>query len=189
MRDRRRNRVISVALTRSRMKRTKQTPRQPAPYLAPGESPFRLEVRRSPVHRWGVFALEKIPARRKVIEYKGARVSRRQVIRELKKHFMPGQVRRVSLFMLDRNWLVDGDVDGNGAVIINHSCVPNLHVRRLRGHILYFSKRKIRGGEELLIDYHLPATSAQHPCRCGAKTCRGIMNESAPEEKIAKRKK
>jgi len=171
------------------MKRTRQTTRQSAPYLAPGESPFHLEVRHSLVHRWGIFALQPIPAHRKVIEYKGARISRRQAVRELKKTYVPGQVRRVSLFLLDRHWLVDGDVGGNGAVIINHSCDPNLHVRRLRGHILYFSKRKIRSGEELLIDYRLPAKSAPHPCRCGAKNCRGVMNELAPEKKIAKRKK
>jgi uncharacterized protein len=171
------------------MKRTRQTTRQSAPYLAPGESPFRLKVRRSPVHHWGVFALEAIPAHRQVIEYKGKRVSIRQVEREFRKNYVPGKIARVSLFVFNREWGVDGDVDGNGAVIINHSCDPNLHVRRLRGHILYFSKRKIRSGEELLIDYRLPAKSAPHPCRCGAKKCRGVMNELAPEKKIAKRKK
>ncbi len=159
-----------------------------APTLAQGESPFRLEVRRSRVHRWGVFALEAIPARHKVIEYKGAHVSRRQVTREWKKTYVPGKVSRVSLFLLDSNWLVDGDDGGNGAVIINHSCDPNLHVRRLRGHILYFSKRKIRSGEELLIDYRFPANAVRTPCKCGAKNCRGFINELPPrKQKLEKR--
>jgi SET domain-containing protein len=166
------------------MKHTKQ----PAPYLAPDASRFRLEVRRSPVHRWGVYALEPIPAHRQVIEYQGKRVSMRQITREFRKNYVPGKVARVSLFIFNREWGIDGDVDGNGAVIINHSCAPNLRVRRLRGHILYFSKRKIRSGEELLIDYRFPANTVRTPCKCGAKNCRGFIN-LLPKEKIVKGKK
>jgi len=35
----------------------------------------------SRIHRWGVFAQERIPARRKAIEYTGERVSRREAKR------------------------------------------------------------------------------------------------------------
>jgi uncharacterized protein len=160
-------------------------PQHTTPHLDPSESRFHLEVRRSPVHRWGVYALEPIPAHRQVIEYKGKRVNLRQFDREFRKNYVPGKIARVSLFVFNREWGIDGDVDGNGAVIINHSCDPNLRVRRLHGHILYFSKRKIRSGEELLIDYRFPAKSVRTPCRCGAKNCRGLIN-LAPQGKAVK---
>jgi SET domain-containing protein len=167
----------SSASRAERMKRDADSkPHRSTPHLDPGESRFRLEVRRSHVHRWGIFALEAIPAHRQVIEYKGKRVSMRQFEREARKNYVAGKISRVSLFIFNREWGIDGDVDGNGAVIINHSCDPNLRVRRLRGHILYFSKRKIRSGEELLIDYRFPAESVRTPCRCGAKNCRGTIN-------------
>ncbi len=51
------------------------------PTIDPRHSPFRLEVRPSAIHRWGVYALEMIPARRKVIEYTGERVNRRETKR------------------------------------------------------------------------------------------------------------
>ncbi len=35
---------------------------------------FRLRVGRSKIHRWGIYADEDIPARRKVIEYTGEKI-------------------------------------------------------------------------------------------------------------------
>ena len=39
---------------------------------------FKLEIRRSKIHRYGVFATQRIPAKRKVIEYTGQRLNRKQ---------------------------------------------------------------------------------------------------------------
>jgi SET domain-containing protein len=39
---------------------------------------FRLKIRKSKIHRYGVYAAERIPAQRKVIEYTGERISRRE---------------------------------------------------------------------------------------------------------------
>ena len=69
-----------------------------------------------------------------------------------------------------------GAVGGSGAEIINHSCDPNLRVVILKGHILYISKRPIRKGEELTVDYRFSDKFDKVKCKCGAKNCRGVIN-------------
>src|SRR5689334_15184984 len=107
---------------------------------------FQLHLRPSPIHRWGVYASERIPPRRKVIEYTGERISRRETLRR-------GQGDLTYLFALDSYWTLDGSVGGSGAEFINHSCDPNLYSWNFKGHILYMSKRTIKPGEELTVDY------------------------------------
>src|SRR5689334_24720685 len=114
--------------------------------IDPRHTSFRLEIRESQIHRRGVYALERIPAGRKVIEYTGERISRRETKRR-------GHGSVTYLFTLDNYWTIDGAVGGSGAEIINHSCDPNLRSTILRGHIIYISKREIRPGEELTVDY------------------------------------
>ncbi len=124
----------------------------------------------SKIHRWGVYAAEFIPAGRKVIEYTGERISRR----ETKRRGEASELNR--LFTLDDYWTIDGSVGGSGAEYINHSCEPNLVARVMKGHILYMSLRDIRLGEELTVDYHFDKKVEKVPCRCGAPNCRGTIN-------------
>lgn len=130
---------------------------------------FLMEIRQSSIHHRGVFALEPIPAGRKVIEYTGERISRRETKRR-------GMGRVTYLFTLDKYWTIDGAVGGSGAEIINHSCNPNLYSRILKGHILYFSRRTIRKGEELTVDYLFAKDIGRVPCSCGTDACRGTIN-------------
>lgn len=62
---------------------------------------------------------------------------------------------------------------------INHSCDPNSDVevgREKDGRVLarVVALRAIRAGEEITYDYAFPAALAE-PCRCGARTCRGMI--------------
>ena len=100
------------------------------PTINPRYARFRLRVRRSRIHRWGVYAY----------------------------------------------WTLDGGVGGSGAEFVNHSCNPNLATRILKGHILYFSRRRIAKGEELTVDYHFDWDDEHVPCACGADRCRGTIN-------------
>ena len=65
---------------------------------------------------------------------------------------------------------------GSGAEIINHSCDPNLYTKIFKGHILYMSKRNIRKGEELTVDYMFSKNIGRVPCSCRASNCRGTIN-------------
>lgn len=139
------------------------------PKLDPQHVCFRLRVGRSKIHRWGVFAAERIPPNRKVIEYTGERISRREAKRRSERdlHY---------LFTLDAYWTIDGAVGGSGAEFINHSCDPNLRSCILKGHILYMSRRWIEPGEELTVDYRFAPDVERVPCHCGATNCRGTIN-------------
>jgi SET domain-containing protein len=130
---------------------------------------FRLRIRKSRIHRFGVYAAEPIPARRKVIEYTGERISRRETKRR-------GAGSITYLFSLDDYWTLDGAIGGSGAEIINHSCEPNLFASIRQGHILYFSRRVIQPGEELTVDYRFSEDIERVRCGCGARQCRGVIN-------------
>src|SRR4051794_32291381 len=134
---------------------------------------YKMEIRESAIHRRGVYALERIPPRRKVIEYTGERISRKETKRR-------GDGKITYLFTLDTYWTIDGAIGGSGAEIINHSCDPNLRTIILKGHILYISRRAIRKGEELTVDYRFSDKFDVVKCKCGSRTCRGVIN--VPDE-------
>jgi SET domain-containing protein len=141
----------------------------PAPRVDPNHARFRLDVRPSDIHRWGLYAGEFIPKRRKIIEYTGEKISRRETKRRAN-----GPLNY--LFTLNSYWCIDGNVNGSGAQYINHSCDPNCYAWIFKGHILYMSLRDIRKGEELTIDYHFDKDVEKVPCACGSRHCRGTIN-------------
>lgn len=129
---------------------------------------YKLRIARSRIHHAGVFAVEDIPADRRVIEYTGRRLTFAQGA-DLK----PPDDRY--LVQLNDTWLLDGRRGGTGAELINHSCAPNLSFRRRAGRIFFVSVRKIRAGEELTALYGYPVKMVRVPCRCGAPKCRGTL--------------
>jgi SET domain-containing protein len=144
------------------------------PRIDPRFACFKLAIRKSKIHRFGVYAVERIPANRKVIEYTGERINRQETKRR-------GEGEYTYLFTLDNYWTIDGAFGGSGAEIINHCCEPNLITRIMKGHILYMSLREILPGEELVVDYNFTYTGDKSQCACGAKTCRGIMEKLTPK--------
>jgi SET domain-containing protein len=148
------------------------------PKLDPQFTNWRLRIEPSRIHRLGVFAAEDISRGRKVIEYTGERISRRTARKRFLRIWRSARPKRYYLFELDRRWVVDGAVGGSGAELINHSCDPNLRTRRIRGHILYFSRREIPRGEELTVDYRFSERAVRVRCRCGSPKCRGSINRA-----------
>lgn len=131
---------------------------------------YGMKLAPSNIHRWGIYATEPIPAHRKVIEYTGEKISRRETKRRADSTDL------IYLFTLDSYWTIDGSVGGSGAEFINHSCNPNLAARIVKGHILYMSLRPIEKGEELTVDYHFDKKVERVTCKCGAHNCRGTIN-------------
>lgn len=141
-----------------------------APRLDAAACAFRLRLGRSPIHRWGVYADEDIPARRRVIEYTGQRIGLREGWR---RRLRP----QLYLFRCSARRLIDGGIGGSGAERINHGCEPNLVARFDHRRVFYASLRRIAKDEELLIDYHVRGDIDPIPCCCGAANCRGFLNE------------
>lgn len=144
--------------------------------VAPGASRFRLRVGNSRIQGPGLFARQAIPARRKVIEYTGARFPRREMLELMREIARRGGQPPRYVFRLNRYWCIDGEIGGSGAQYVNHSCDANLVSRKAGDRILLFSRRRIRSGEELTVDYRLRRTNPLIPCHCRSPKCRGTMN-------------
>jgi SET domain-containing protein len=139
-----------------------------APRIDEDKAFFRIEVRPSEIHRWGVFALEDIPARRRVIEYTGEKIDndeheRRSEGRDL-----------LYFFTVSPRQVIDPSIGGSGAEYINHSCDGNLDSYTYGGRIFLSSNRPIEAGEELSYDYNIVG-DYDVKCHCGADNCRGTL--------------
>jgi SET domain-containing protein len=124
-----------------------------------------LELRPSPIHGSGAFALQAIPAGTRIIEYLGERIAKAESLRRCAggNH---------GIFHLDDQWDVDGNGEKNPARFLNHSCAPNCHAEGLDGGVWILAQRDIARGEELSFNYGYDLCELEeHPCRCGANQC------------------
>jgi SET domain-containing protein len=133
--------------------------------LAPG-----LTIRKSAVDGKGCFATVRFRKGRKIAEFTGEKISRREAARRMRGR------RRLRICAINSYWNIDGSAGGNGTQYINHSCEPNCYVKIMHGHILFFALRDIEPGEEITLDYVLSYHSDQTRCRCQAPSCRGTIN-------------
>lgn len=148
------------------------------------EHGFELEVRKSDIHGMGVFSNSDIPKETRILEYIGEKItkaeSQRRGLAQMDKANGQNDVGSVYIFDLNKRYDLDGNVPGNYARYINHSCEPNCEARNERGKIFYYSIKPIHAGEELYIDYGYDMEHfLDHPCRCGTPSCIGyIVNKS-----------
>jgi hypothetical protein len=91
----------------------------------------------------GLFAAAPIPAHKRIIEYVGQLISNEEVEKRRGKYF----------FGVNTKWSIDGSARSNLARYINHSCKPNAEAF-ISGHRVWvWSRRNIKEGEEITIDY------------------------------------
>lgn len=110
----------------------------------------------------GLFAGEDLKKGAFVIEYVGEILTRKESNERGGKY----------LFETSDNRIIDGSARSNTARYINHSCTPNCEVDIRRGHVLIFTTRAIKEGEELLYDYgeeYFDEYIKKGGCRC--RTC------------------
>ena len=147
-----------------------------------------IEVRNSPVHGRGVFAVAPIKKGTRVLEYLGERISHAEADRRYEdKGDDDGHT---FLFIASNRTVIDAGVDGNDARFINHSCNPTCETVIENSRVFIDAIRNIKPGEELGYDYQLtwestddPTELALYACRCGAKKCRGTMLDKEPTDK------
>jgi len=158
--------------------RSKQAMAKSAQQLVAEFCRFKLKVSPSPIHRLGVFAAQTIPARVRVIEYSGKRLSRRKACEVFRERWVSRSHNLHYLARLDSYWTVDGADGGSGAEFVNHSCDPNVEMKTIRNHIWIITLRRIRRGEELTSDYSYDPKGIRVACRCGSPKCRGTLNRA-----------
>jgi uncharacterized protein len=139
-----------------------------------------IEVRESPLHGLGVFATARIARGRRILEYRGERVSHAEADRRYD-HKDPAD-NHTFLFIVDAHTVIDAGVDGNEARFVNHCCEPNCESVIERGRVYIDAIRDIEPGEELTYDYQIQREADDPPdidqvfaCRCGSGRCRGTM--------------
>ena len=145
-----------------------------------GSAQARFAVRPSKMHGLGAFAIRRIPARTRLIEYAGARITPAEADERYPEE--PGESHHTYLFAIDDDIVIDASVDGNDARFINHSCDPNCDAVVEDGRIWIETIRDVAPGEELAYDYafilperHTPAAKRRYPCYCGSAGCRGTI--------------
>ena len=94
-------------------------------------------------------------------------------------HFSTGRLGGGAAFAVDSTSV------GNVTRFINHSCMPNLEMKRVfsrgprcRPHLAFFVKEDVGAGEELTWSYSKGQTSKGATalrCCCGAPSCRGFL--------------
>jgi uncharacterized protein len=139
-----------------------------------------IEVRHSPVHGYGVFALRRIRKGTTIMEYLGDRVSHEEA--DARYEDKDPNDNHTFLFTVDSKTVIDGGIGGNDARYINHGCDPNCESASQNKRIYVEAIRTIKPGEELAYDYQIQRDPEDPPnvdevfaCRCGAEKCRGSM--------------
>lgn len=94
--------------------------------------------------------------------------------------------------LFDQNMIIDA-TRGSIARFVNHSCEPNCEMVKWivggKPHMALFAgKNPIMTGEELTYDYKFDPFSSQNiqECRCGSKSCRGVLGPKPKEVKQGK---
>ncbi len=139
-----------------------------------------IEVRHSPVHGYGVFALRRIRKGTTIMEYIGDRVSHEEA--DARYENKDANDNHTFLFTVDSKTVIDGGIGGNDARYINHGCDPNCESASQNKRIYVEAIKTIQPGEELAYDYQIQRDPEDPPnvdeifaCRCGAAKCRGSM--------------
>jgi len=160
--------------------------------MTTGEPLPLFEIRNSRVHGRGAFALRRIPAGTRIIEYVGQRISTAEADARYE-HADKVSHPHVLLFVVDKRTVIDAGVGGNDARFINHSCDPNCEVIIEHKRIFIDAQRDIPAGAEITYDYNLERegsddddTERRFACHCGARNCRGTM--LAPEKPKKRRR-
>ena len=164
----------------------------------PSKSPLsnarRIQTRRSSVHGNGVFAVQDLAEGERIIEYKGEIITWKEALR--RHPHDPAQPNHTFYFHIDDGRVIDGNVDGNAARWINHSCEPNCEADEVDGRVYIKALRNIAAGEELNYDYGLiidePYTEkllSEFPCYCGSEQCRGTLLKPKDDDEDDKKKK
>tara|TARA_Y100000590_G_scaffold35116_1_gene38140 strand:- start:344 stop:814 length:471 start_codon:yes stop_codon:yes gene_type:complete len=146
----------------------------------------------SKVHGIGLFAKKDISKKTKIIEYVGAKVTKKEGDRRADKQISRAIKNKnngmVYVFELNSRFDIDGSYKYNTARYINHSCDPNCEVSIINNRLWISSIKKIKRDQELTYNYgyEYDTDYKEHKCRCGSLKCIGYILKRSDWKKIKK---
>lgn len=130
---------------------------------------YPLRISKSRIAGKGAFAIQTIPARRKIGDLGGVIITMREASKLIRNKKV------INLVELDDDLALNASANPNDIRFINHSCNPNTYMRVLKDRVEFYALRTIRKGEELSCDYGETHHEGTLPCGCGAVNCRGFI--------------
>jgi SET domain-containing protein len=130
---------------------------------------YALTNKKSNIDGTGAFAVENIPARKKLGNLGGEIISLRQARKRA------AGKKRVAMVEFGNGKALDASVNSNQLRYINHSCRPNTYMRVAYDKVEFYTLRKIIKGEELTCNYGETHHDGKLTCRCGAPGCKGFL--------------
>jgi SET domain-containing protein len=186
---------MATKKTKAKKKTTKKAataaPRRARKSRPPKVGPVNewMELRRSPIHGLGAFALQDIPKGTRIIEYVGEKISNAEADRRYDDDTMASH--HTFLFILNSKQGLDATYEGNESRFINHSCEPNAEAFIPRGRIWIEAIKHIPKGTEIAYDYgyeddpkYTIEDYRRYGCQCGAKNCRGTIVDTKKKLKL-----
>ncbi len=130
---------------------------------------YPVKVAKSKIAGKGAYAMQRIPARRKIGDLGGVIIPMREAIQMIK------DLKVINLVELDNDLALNASANPNDMRFINHCCGPNTYMRVLKKRVEFYALKTIKKGEELSCDYGETHHEGTLPCKCGAKNCRGFI--------------
>ena len=159
----------------------------------------KVETRKSKIHGNGVFAIADIKKGEPIMEYKGRLITHEE---SDEKYATDMETGHTFIFILNDDWVIDANVDGNDARWINTGCEPNAEAfvhehkgkDRRKDRVIIEAKRAIKKGEEITYDYGIVISEPPSKeelkawtCRCGSPKCKGTMLKWKKPRNVATR--
>ena len=142
-------------------------PKQPV--TPPYHIYYPVKVAKSKIAGKGAYALQRIPARKKIGDLGGVIITMKEAMKLIK------NLKVINLVELDNDLALNASAKPNDMRFINHSCDPNTYLRVMKNRVEFYALKKIKKGQELSCDYGETHHEGTLPCRCGAKNCRGFI--------------
>ncbi|KAH7113527.1 hypothetical protein EDB81DRAFT_670149 [Dactylonectria macrodidyma] len=146
-----------------------------------------LEIREVENQGYGIASKCCLPSGSMVMEYIG------EVITEVERMSRWQEYTDKKLFYvlsLTGGLYIDATRKGNWARFANHSCEPNCRIERIvvdgEPRIIFVTVKGISPEDQITIPYDFDASSNPQVCKCGEKSCTGIIGLKA--KKSQKRK-
>lgn len=130
---------------------------------------YSVKVAKSKIAGKGAFALQRIPARKKIGDLGGIIITMKEAMKLIT------NLKVINMVELDNDLALNASANPNDMRFINHSCNPNTFMRVMKTRVEFYALKPIKKGEELSCDYGETHHEGTLPCRCGAKNCRKFI--------------